>query len=233
MKRFIVSGLVAGLVVTALMAPGLAKKPKPKPKPKLKPVATSLWFHGTQEIGEASAAQYQVESLTGGGEYNTMDSTEPDGGGSSMGITTYGAGPNTNCAGNGLFPVWVGDVAGKIKGDIKVTFFTTSMPAQVDVRVWPDIIGLTCNESYPVPARELRVDVPSGDGKVEAVLKGAAFTPAAKLMVQISPATTADPLGTQRPIPPFVGRVFYDSPTKNSGISFSCLPPKGAKTCTK
>ena len=231
MKRFVVSGLVAGLVLSAFVAPGIAKKPKPKPKPK--PVETSLWFHGTQEIGEVSAAQYQVESITGGGTYNTMDATEPTGGGSSMGITTYAAGPNTNCAGNSLFPVWVGDFIGTIKGDIKVTFFTTSMPAQVDVRVWPDILATTCNETYPPAARELRVDVPSGDGKVEAVLEGEDFTSAAKLMVQISPATMADPAGTERPIPPFVGRVFYDSPTKNSGISFACIPPKGSKTCTE
>lgn len=226
MRRFMIAGLVAGLVLSTFVVPGVAKK-------KRKPVATSLYLHGTEQFGEMETVPNQVGGLQGNSpDYMAMDPVEPTGSEKSMMITTYGAGPNVTCAGNTLFPVWSGDVKGTIKGDVKVTLFTTSMPAQIDIRLWPDIIDTTCNADYPAPARELRVDVPAGEGKIEAVLPGDPFTAAGKLLLQVSPASIADPTGAQRPLPPFVGRVFYDSPATNSGVSFSCLPPKGAKTCT-
>jgi len=51
-------------------------------------------------------------------------------------------------------------------------------------------------------------------------------------MVQISPATI-DVAGTQRPLPPFAGRVFYDSKEDASMLSFKCIPKSlKAKSCT-
>ena len=221
MKKIMAMALVGGLAFS-LMAPTGATARK-------KPVKTSLFFHGTEDFGE-------VESYPGaftGGAFKKMDSKAPEGGGTkSQQILTYGAGPNTNCAGNNLFPVWVGELAGTVKGAVKVTFHTASTPAEVDIRIWPDINALTCNEDYPEPVRELRVALPAGQGKVEATLKGAAFKATQLLMVQISPATTQlpDPVGS-RPVPPFLGRVFYDSADMASGIQFKCIPKSG-KTCT-
>ena len=228
MRKLVVCGLVAGLVLSAFVVPGVAKK---KPKPKPKPVATSLWFHGEGPVGEVENAQYLAGALpTGNWAYMPMDSTEPTGSGASMGLTTYVGGPNTQCAGSNLFPTWVGEVVGTVKGDVKVTFFATASPGSiVDVRVWPDLIALTCNADLPPPAREAFVEIPPGQTKVEVVMPGDPFKAAGKLMVAISPAAGPAPGSTSA----FLGRVDYDSPTKNSGMSFGCIPPKGSTACVK
>ena len=210
MKRIVTLALVAGLIGTGLAAvPAQAKK-------KAKPVKVTLYAHGTMPVGEAEAA----DAISG--IFMKMDTTEPAAGApKTMGVTNGVATPNSNCAGNPFFPVWVGEVAGTIKGDIKFTFDVVSSPGQVEVRVWPDISASSCNESYPEASGQVIVDLPPGSGTVEAVMKDVNFPAAAKLMVQISPVQP----GAAQTL------VLYDSAEFPAQLSFTCIPASGS-SCT-
>src|ERR671915_2178376 len=120
-----IAAVVASVaLVAAALIPSIAQAAKPKP------VKTTLYFHGATPLGES-------ESFPGVADaYLPMDAKEPTGAEpKSKGITNYLAGPNYNCAGNHLFPVWTGPVAGSIKGDVKVTLHTIGTVGQVEVRV--------------------------------------------------------------------------------------------------
>jgi hypothetical protein len=216
MRKTLLIAVATGLLAASLAGPALAGK-------KAKPVATTLYFHGTETVGELESYPFIAAG------YFAMDSTEPTGAQpKSKQLTNYVGGPNTECAGNEFFPVWIGDVSGTVKGDVKVTFNTIAVGGAVDVRIWPDVAGQLCtNETlgvfdYPEPAGEVRVSLPPGAGTVEAVIEGVKFKATSLLMVQLTPVIT----------PPFFGRVLYDSPTAASKIEFSCTPAKGQKACT-
>lgn len=217
MRKPLVLALTAGLIASSLAGPAIAAKKK-------KPVATTLYLHGTEVVGEL-----QNYGLIASGTYMTMDKEEPTGAEpKSKFLTNYVAGPNTECAGNDFYPVWVGDVSGAVKGDVKVTFNTIATPGGVvDVRIWPDVASQLCtNETlgafdYPEPAGEVRVTIPAGPGVVEAVIEGVNFKAGSKLMLQLTPD----------PASPFVGRALYDSTSYVSKIEFNCTPMKGT-SCT-
>lgn len=217
MRKPLALALTAGLIATALAAPAFAAK-------KAKPVATTLYLHGNEVVGEV-----ENFAVTSSGTYFAMDSTEPSAAEpKSKQLTNYVGGPNTQCAGNDLFPVWVGDLTGTVTGDITVTFHTITSPGEVDVRIWPDVASQLCtNETlgafdYPEPAAETRVALPPGPGTVEAVIEGVKFKAGSKLMLQLTPVVES----------PFFGRVLYDSTSYVSKIDFSCIPAKGATACT-
>jgi hypothetical protein len=212
--------LAATLVVASLAADAGAKK-------RARPVNTRLYLHGTSPADE-------VDYGALGDAYPTMDPKKPAGGApKSKQITNYLAGPNDQCAGNNLFPVWVGDLKGTVVGKMKLTFTTVSTPGKVDVRVWPDVASLLCTSelaetnAYPRPAAEVTVNLPPGGGTVKAVTKKVRFRATRSLMVQITPATgpAADLLD------PFVARVVYDSPEFASSLQFKCIPARG-RSCT-
>lgn len=216
MRKPVALALTAGLIATSLAAPAFAKKAKAVP--------TTLYLHGNEVIGEV-----ENFAVTSSGTYFDMNSEEPTGAEpKSKQLTNYVGGPNTQCAGNDLFPVWVGDLTGTVTGDIKVTFHTISSPGSVDVRIWPDVASQLCtNETlgafdYPEPAAEVRVDLPPGPGTVEAVIEGAKFKAGSLLMLQLTPVVES----------PFFGRVLYDSTSYVSKIEFNCIPAKGATSCT-
>lgn len=217
MRKPVALALTAGLIATSLAAPAFAKKAKAVP--------TTLYLHGTQVVGEA-------ENYPGiaSGTYMPMDANEPTGTEpKSKFFTNYVGGPNTQCAGNDFFPVWVGDLTGTVTGDVTVTFHTIASPGGVvDVRIWPDVASQLCTQEtfgsfdYPDPAGEVRVNIPPGPGTVEAVIEGVKFKAGSKLMLQLTPDTVS----------PFVGRALYDSTSYVSSIAFNCVPAKGAKSCT-
>ncbi|HYO61951.1 MAG TPA: hypothetical protein VEU29_08650 [Actinomycetota bacterium] len=217
MRKSLVLTLTAGLVATSLAVPAVAAK-------KAKPVKTTLYLHGSAPIGEADNF-----AIVAPGTYMTMDATEPSGAEpKSKQLTNYVGGPNTQCTGNDLFPVWVGDLTGTVTGDMKVTFHTIASGGSVDVQVWPDVASQLCNNdltgaaAYPEPAGTVRVDLPQGPGNVEAVIEGVKFKAGSKLMLQLTPVVES----------PFFGRVLYDSTAFVSSIEFGCIPAKGAKSCT-
>lgn len=220
MKKLWASALIVALIATAGAAPASAGKKKSKP------VATTLYFHGSQPVGEV-----EIPDVLNG-LYRTMDTSEPtDLVPKSVALVAAGVAgagtPNPACAGSPLFPVWVGRVDGRVVGDIKITLSAVGAPGPVDVRVWGVIPGpAACDsqgvEGYVDPAAEERVDLPAGAGEIEAVLEDVNFKAYQQLMVQFTPvlegATAA--------------RVLYDSSSFVSQIEFTCIPKKGAKTCT-
>jgi hypothetical protein len=216
MKRLVAVLMLSALAASAFAAPAAqAKKKRPAP--------ATLYFHGTQYVGEAETPD-GVSGL-----YRTMDATEPtDPAPKSVSLLAAGSGgsgtPNSQCAGNPLFPVWVGDVNGTIVGDLKLSLDSVSLPAtKVDVRVWGFVPGVgACDsqgvEAYVEPFAETRVDVPPGPGTIEAVLENKKFKTLGKLMVQITPVLDGAT----------ATRVLYDSASAVSQIEFSCAPASGA-----
>ncbi|HEX2295859.1 MAG TPA: hypothetical protein VHN37_11175, partial [Actinomycetota bacterium] len=116
-----------------------------------------------------------------------------------------------------------------------------STPGQVDIRIWTDKFGLLCDSNlsgsaeYPEPAGETTLDLPFGQMGLDAVIEGVDVRATQNLMVQVSPsvaATAPSPAGDVDAYGPFVARVLYDSTLFNSGVTFTCIPPKGKSSCT-
>lgn len=206
-RTLITVALVTGLVASAGL-PAEAKKKK-----KAKPVATTLYMDGVETFGEQEQA-----AVVGTGYLDLK--TEAGTAEKSMGIPNYTGGPNTNCAGNSLMPVFVGDLQGKIVGDMKVTFDAFGQTGQVELRVWPDVAAQACNEAYIEPAGSVVVDLPAGPGTVEATIEGLNFDANALLMLQITPVIGGAP---------YYARAYYG--TDASKIEFSCIPAAGT-SCT-
>ena len=207
-KRILIIGLTLGLLAGALAMPAEAKKKKKKPPAPPAPVATVMYMEGTSQAGEQdNQADGKFLQLT----------KDPGTGEKSMGFWGAATSPNPNCAGNGLLPVFVGGLSGKVVGSLKVTFSAASTPGNsVEVRVWPDIAAQACNESYIEPAGKVTVPLPAGEGTVEATIDGLDFSASGLLMIQINP------IG----IPPGYARVFYG--TDASKVEFMCVPAAGA-----
>jgi hypothetical protein len=220
MKRTMIILLVLGLLAGSLSSGATAAKKKKKKK-KAKPVATSLYFHGSTDPVDDTGST--------GSAYLKMDTKKPtESAPKSKQILNYVRGPNTMCAGNNLFPVWTGSLKGTVKGDMKVTFDTVASPAgQVEIEVWPDVMSQLCTnetlgvDDYIEPAGEVTVDLPPGPGVVEATIKGVNFKAIGSMMVQITPILDT----------PFFGRVLYDTPDMDAHISFKCVPVGKAKKC--
>lgn len=207
-RKLVVLMLIAGLMAVNLATPVEAKKKK-----KAKPVATTLFMEGEADYGE--------EDQIANGTYLKLQA-EAGSGDKTMGVPNYGRGPNSACAGNSLVPVFVGQLAGKVSGDMKVTFDVSATPAgKVEVRVWPDVAAQACNESYPEPAGAVVVDLPAGSGTVEAVIEGLDFEASGVMMIQVTPVLAPDGA-------PNYARVHYG--TDASKVEFNCLPASG-KSC--
>lgn len=215
MKRIVSIVAIAGLMFGAVSVAEAGKK-------KAKPVKTSLYFHGTEAVGEGDLANY----FQGAG-YMKMDSSKPASGApKSRQFTTWTGDPQmwNDCAGSALLPVWQGSVSGRIVGDMKVTLNAVATPTkEVTVQVWPDLMSQTCASNdlgegeYPVPAAEATATLnPAGETVI--TLKKVNFKAIAALTLQVLP---------HGPTP---GRVLYDSAEFASGVSFSCIPARG-KTC--
>lgn len=222
--------LAVALIVASITAPAMAKK-------KAKPVATKLFLHGATVVGENDSFSLANEAFL------PMDKTEPTGAEpKSRWITNYLAGPNTQCAGNNLFPVWSGALTGTIKGDVKLTFNAVGTPGDVVVRIWPDVGqgSSLCDSSNPAsmssnyiePAGEVVVSLPPGSGTVEAVIKNVNFKAVGSIVIQLSPVVAVDlpdPGGSV--LTPFMSRVLYDTADFASMLEFSCIPASGS-SCT-
>lgn len=211
-RKLVVAALIAGLVALNLAAPVEAKKKKKKAKP----VATTLFMEGDSSFGEEDQQSdyLRLQAEEGSGE-------------KSAGLPSYSIGPNNSCAGNSLFPVFVGEVSGAIKGEMKITFGAQSTPGgKVDVRVWPDLASQACNDEYPEPAASVEVDLPTSKDVVEAVIEDVDIDADSVLMIQLT--AVAGSAGGGPTVPPFYGRAYYG--TEDAKVEFKCLPASG-KTC--
>ena len=220
MKRALVLLALTGLIAGSVAAPAQAKA-------KAKPVKTTLYFHGTQPVGEA-----QLDEMWLNSNWMKMDSTEPAAGQpKSMFVTNYMRGPNTNCNGNGLLPLWRGDITGTVKGDVKVTLNTIATPAvELVASLYPDATGACRTEGNPVlpaseapdPVAQVTVTPAPGPGVTEIVFKKVNFKATANMIVQFHVPNLSTPGQV---------RILYDSADYASNISFACVPASG-KSCT-
>src|SRR3954469_3388358 len=150
--------VVVALVAGAVAAPGAQAKPKP--------VTMTQYFHGTQPLGE-------LESPAGTGGFASMDAKAPTGSDArSSGVTNYVGGPNDQCAGNSLFPVWVGTVDGTPTGNATVELFLqTGGSGAFEVRLFSNVNEQLCNEDYPGTIGSETVTFDTGQDKATVVLK--------------------------------------------------------------
>ncbi|MGH2730966.1 MAG: hypothetical protein ACRDJI_10225, partial [Actinomycetota bacterium] len=194
----------------SLAMPAEAKKKKKKPPPA--PVATTLYLHGNQPLGEAELPETWVDAI-----WHVMDATEPaDGQAKSQFVTNYAGGPNPECSGNGLFPVWKGEISGTIVGDVKVTLHTVATPAaQINVELFADANG-GCNDMAQPASAAAVVDVAPGQAVTEVVFEGVNIPVAGSIVLQLESIIPGAPTQT---------RVFYDSSAMASSIQFGILPP--------
>jgi hypothetical protein len=178
MKKLIL--LLAGLavLVSSLAAPAVAAKTK----------VTTLYLHGKAPAQEIYINEMWVDSI-----WMTMDGTEPTKPDpASMFVTNYVRGPNTDCDGNGLLPVWKGDFAANFKGTAKVTLHTIATPATtMVVSLYRDPTG-TCTSNLPTgastapkPVAQTEVEVAPGPGVTEIVFKKLKFKSMAGLALQL------------------------------------------------
>ena len=215
MRKIFAAAVVLALIGGALSAPALAGKKK-----KAKPVAVSMFFHGSETLGELDASN----NLQGGGLLMPMDPTEPtESQSKSFPILDLVVTPNEACSGSSLFPSWVGHMSGRVTGDVKVVFNTIASAGSVDIELFADAAPLSCNETYIEPIAETTVELPVGGGTVEAVIEGVDFEVIGSMNLMINPRNLDAPA---------FGRVLYDSTTDASGIEFLCTPAAGAKSCT-
>lgn len=185
MRKLILSLAALSVLATALAAPAIAAKK-----------ATTFYLHGKGPVQEAYANEMWLDSI-----WMTMDGTEPTKADpSSINVTNYFRGPNTDCDGNGLLPVWKGAFSGSFKGDAKVTLHTVATPATTLVAsIYADPTG-TCTSNLPTGASEApkpvaqeEVEVAPGHAATEFVFKNLKFKAAASVLLQLHIPTQTTP----------------------------------------
>jgi len=174
------------VLVSALAAPALAGKKK----------TTTLFLHGSGPVQEAYIQEMWLDSI-----FMTMDGTEPTKPDpSSIFVTNYFRGPNTDCDGNGLLPVWKGEYSGKFKGTVKVTLHTVATPATpLVLSLYPDPTG-TCTSTPPIgdsqapkPVAQQEIEVAPGPAVTEVTFKKVKFKAVGSLALQLHIPTLSSP----------------------------------------
>jgi hypothetical protein len=173
---------------------------------------TTLYLHGRQPVGEAEMPDTWVDS-----NWMSMDSTKPaDPAPKSMFVTNYVGGPNTQCSGNGILPVWKGLVSGTATGTVTVTLNTVATPAaKLNVELYPDGAG-GCESSlgstgYIPPAAAQVVDVAPGPGVTTVTFKNVKLKMIQSLVLQLSIISPS----------PAQVRVLYDSASFPSSVQLT------------
>jgi hypothetical protein len=207
MKKLLMLGVIAGLLASSLAGSALAAKK-----------TTTLFLHGkgpVKPVQEAYINENWLDSM-----WMTMDATEPTSAEpSSIFVTNYFRGPNTDCDGNGLLPIWKGTYAGKFKGDVKVTLHTIATPvAPMVVSLYADPSG-TCavsgnpaipDQEAPKPVAQTQVDVAPGPGETVVTFKKVKFQAIGSLGLQLHIPTATTPGQV---------RVLFDSAQFPSNVS--------------
>jgi hypothetical protein len=180
MRRILLAITALGLVAGSLAGPaGAAKK------------STTFYLHGkTSPVTEAHLNEMWLDDALMG-----MDTTEPSNPApSSIFVTNYVNGPNTDCDGNGLLgAVWKGDFKGKFKGTVKVTLHTIATPAtKMTVSLYRDPTG-TCSAEPPLgdvdapdPVATDVIDMAPGHAETVVEFKNVKFTSLWGLALQLS-----------------------------------------------
>ena len=173
------------------------------------PVRIDFFAHADTSVSEARLHR----SVRG--DFMFMDRTRPVSEiPKSAGLTNLGIAPSRRCVGSPFFPVWSGEVGGRITGEVVFEFYVVSSPGgEVDVRLWPDVDVTECEDHYRTPAARTTVNLPFGSGKVVARMTGVDFEAANNVIVQLSPKAEI----TQ-------GRVLFDATSAPTSLTLHCTP---------
>jgi hypothetical protein len=216
------------LVALAAIAVGGTAPARAAAAKKPKPVTSTYYFHSVDNGGTGNG---NVNALAGDSATGIlpMDAVKPAGA-TTEEYGTFGAAnnPNHECLGNALtmHPTWTGKATGTLTGKVTVTFYARSTPGNAIVQLFGESVdAAACNANFPTPLAEANVALPVSPtfGLVTAtltlpkpVLVKSGFT------VQI----TTDDVAT-----PQASDIGFDSATAPSGVTWTCLPNKGKKTC--
>ncbi len=204
--RKLIALLLLATLVAGLNAPATAAKKKP--------VRTTLYLHGAHAVGEGGMPEHALDETV-----MPMDTKKPSDGTPKSRSVGLVAG-NEDCTGNTTyFPAWVGNLAGTIVGDAKLTIHTLSPGATIRARIWVDTPEGLCNESYIKPAQEVSVAAPAGQGVVTIKFKKLKLKATSIVMIQV----------LRSGIRANFTRVLYDSTDAASKLEFSCIPARGKK----
>lgn len=215
MKRSITALMALATLAGVVAAPASAKKAAP--------VATTLYMHGNMPAGDGLEFVNGVQNSTN----MKMDPTEPAAGAPKSMSFSLPVG-NEQCAGNDLFPSWSGTVTGKLASDLKMTAHFAAAPSTITARVWLDVPFGSCTSStagtsdFRPPVAEVEVAIPAGHNEVVIDLPGLKGKTVGAIMVIELHTNTATSQG----------RVLYDSADMATRVEFTCIPAKGAKSCT-
>ena len=217
LRVLIACTIVTLLTVAAGLSPAVAGK-KSKKKPRT--VKTSLYLHGRYQVGDGTENASSIAELAP----MSMDSTTP----------TSPAPKSTNywslvhdveCNGTFFFPVWGASVQGTIVDKITATLHFVGPASGATVRIWSDASYGTCTENYVQPIVHEVIAIPAGQSEVKVTLAGLGKVKVGgNLLLEVAQSAFGDPTHH--------GRILYDSPMSPSRLEFSCLPAKGAKSCT-
>ena len=203
MRKTVVAITALLVVAGSFAAPALAAKK-----------STTLYLHGKGPVQEAYLNEMWTEDI-----WMTMDSKKPtDSEFSSMFVTNYFRGPNTDCDGNGLLPLWKGDFSGSFKGDVKITLHTVATPAvTMTASLYKDPTG-TCTGNLPTgateappPVAQTEVDVAPGHATTEITLKNVRFKAMSSVLVQLHIPNLTTPGQV---------RILFDSAEFDSNVQF-------------
>ena len=206
--------LLVLVAVMALLSPGVA------PAAARKPVATTLFAHGVQPLGELDGVEWAAAAFPQKSPL-TLDPEEPQGA-EAKSMTFASPYINSVCTGSPLaYPSFEGTIAGTIKGDIELTAHFLAAPGKVTARLWVDTTVFNCNDAYIEPNIEVEFDVPAGQNEVVVKLPNKVLKAKQLILLEILVDDIAQGYQGQ------FGRVLYDSTDAATRLEFTCIPASG------
>jgi len=206
-KTLMLIALIGGLIAGSISTPAGAAKSEP----------LTYFLHGRGPVAETYLHEIWLDDA-----YMSMDTVEPTAAEpSSIFVTNYVRGPNTDCDGNGLLgAVWRGEFSGKRKGDVVVTLHTAATPAvELVVSLYADATG-TCSSGgtpatapseAPKPLAQAQAAVAPGLGVTEFTFKNVKFKAVSNALLQLHIPTMTTPGQV---------RILFDSTEYPSSVQF-------------
>lgn len=225
MRAVLRAALAVVIVTTLVAAPGAAEE-----STTTTPIATTLYLHGTQQVGEVELPDTFLTA------YRRMSETAPTGtDAKSVQVVNYLRGPNAKCSGNGLVPTWEAPIDGTVAGPVTVTLNTAAIPAStLQVRLFADVGMNSCNDSFVAPIADKTVNVATGQAETVVTFEDVNAPVTSNLVLMLNaPETNVKVPAQPSPAQPFAHtRVFYDATAAASRVQFGCTPTLAtATTC--
>jgi hypothetical protein len=201
-------------------------------------VKSTYYFHGGPS---GNAADLQA-AAAGTGSYLPMDAQAPTSPISSeFGFGSIAGNPSSNCVGDptGMVPTWTGRATGTLVKKVVVTAYARSLPGgRVKVNLFTDLKNAAlCGASYPAPAASATTSLPESVFAPTAVADPFTTAPVTVTLLLPKPVAVKGSFTIQfQPDPtlaPFQGSsIVFDGTPTPSGMTWTCIPAAGKKSCT-